>query len=206
MSESALSMADALDRARTGDLWLFRGRSVADRLIRLTTNAPVNHVAMVVALDDLPPLLWHAEAGGSLADVWAGSNQSGAQLHRMEDAVRRWTDRFGQDAYTRQLDARITRHMEDELLGVIDQYNGRKFPSTGALARHWLSGRARYPASQHVVYCAALVAISYQRMGLMSRKRPPNWYDPGKFWSGDRLPLESGATLSAEIAVDVSPG
>jgi hypothetical protein len=35
----------------------------------------------------------------------------------------------------------------------------------------------------------------------MSKKRPPNWYDPGKFWSGDRLELEGNASLTAEIPV-----
>ncbi len=51
---------------RTGDLWLFRGDSVADHAIRTLTNAPVNHVGMAVVLDDLPPLMWHAELGKGL--------------------------------------------------------------------------------------------------------------------------------------------
>ena len=67
--------------AATGDVWLFRGRSLADQAIRTVTNSPVNHVGMVVALDDLPPLLWHAELGRSLPDVWTGQRQRGVQLH-----------------------------------------------------------------------------------------------------------------------------
>jgi hypothetical protein len=50
----------ALNLTRTGDLWLFRGRSAADRAIRAATNSPVNHVGLAVVLDDLPPLMWHA--------------------------------------------------------------------------------------------------------------------------------------------------
>ena len=73
--------------ARTGDLWLFRGRSAADRAIRAVTNAPVNHVGMAVVLDDLPPLMWHAELGQSLPDVWTGTHHRGVQLHDLEDAV-----------------------------------------------------------------------------------------------------------------------
>src|SRR3712207_1710579 len=61
---------------------LFRsGASVADRAIRTLTNAPVNHVGMAVVLEDLPPLLWHAELGRSLPDVWTGAHQRGVQLH-----------------------------------------------------------------------------------------------------------------------------
>ena len=78
---SGLAFDDAIATSATGDIWLFRGRSLADRAIQTVTNAPVNHVGMVVALDDLPPLLWHAELGRSLPDVWTGKRQRGVQLH-----------------------------------------------------------------------------------------------------------------------------
>jgi hypothetical protein len=29
---------------------------------------------MAVVLDDLPPLMWHAELGRSLPDVWSGKH------------------------------------------------------------------------------------------------------------------------------------
>ena len=56
MTGTTISHADAYATAATGDIWLFRGRSTADRAIQTLTNAPVNHVGMVVALDDLPPV------------------------------------------------------------------------------------------------------------------------------------------------------
>ncbi len=37
-------------------------------------------------------------------------------------------------------------------------------------------------------------------MGLLEATRPANWYDPGKFWSGDHLPL-IGAQLGPEVEV-----
>ena len=80
MTETVLDLDDALDLTRTGDLWLLRGRSAADHSIRALTNSPVNHVAMAVALDDLPPLLWHAELGRGLVDVWSGQRQRGVEL------------------------------------------------------------------------------------------------------------------------------
>ncbi|MDX6729038.1 MAG: hypothetical protein QOK49_3843, partial [Baekduia sp.] len=66
MPATAVALGDAVATAATGDVWLFRGRSLADRAIQTLTNSPVNHVGMVVAIDDLPPLLWHAEMGRSL--------------------------------------------------------------------------------------------------------------------------------------------
>src|SRR5512144_387686 len=103
MAESSLSLDAAVDLTRTGDLWLFRGRSAADHAIRAMTNSPVNHVGMAVVLDDLPPLMWHAELGHSLPDVWTGKPQRGAQLHLLRDAVQVWTNRYGQRAWLRQL-------------------------------------------------------------------------------------------------------
>ena len=109
MSPNPVPLDDAVAAASTGDIWLFRGRSLPDAAIRAFTNSPVNHVGMVVALDDLPPLLWHAELGRSLPDVWTGQRQRGVQLHRLGEAVDTWNERYGQRAWTRQLQGTIRR-------------------------------------------------------------------------------------------------
>ena len=77
-----LTLNQALNETRTGDLWLFRGRSRPDRAIQTLTNAPVNHVGMTVAIDDMPPLIWHAELGDKLVDMWTGTNHRGVQLNQ----------------------------------------------------------------------------------------------------------------------------
>ncbi len=200
-SPKAMPLADAAALTSTGDLWLFQGKSAADRAIRLFTNSPVNHVAVTLAIEDLPPLLWHAELGMSTEDVWAGQPQRGAQLHRLTEAVTTWVDKYGQRPYFRQLDTVVTRDMEDEFLRVVNEWNGHRFPRTGSLVRRWLSGRIRRSVPLEDVFCAELAAITYQRMGLLGSERPVNWYDPGRFWSGDRLELSPGAVLGEEIEV-----
>ena len=50
-------------------------------------------------------------------------------------------------------------------------------------------------------YCAEVVAVTYEDMGLLPQRRLPSWYDPGRFWSGDDLRLCDGYTLGGEIAV-----
>jgi len=45
---------------------------MADTAIRLD---------VAVVLDDLPPLMWHAELGHGLVDVWTGTHHRGVQLH-----------------------------------------------------------------------------------------------------------------------------
>lgn len=202
MTGTTLPFEEAVAGAATGDLWLFRGRSFADLAIRALTNAPVNHVGMVVAIDDLPPLLWHAELGMSLPDVWTGEHQRGVQLHRLADAVHVWEDRYGQRAWVRQLEGTITPRQEDELMQVIAQYDGSPFPRTLGLARSWVTGRVRRrEVSKETLYCAELVAITYQRMGILPGRRPASWFDPGRFSSVDRIDLAPPYALTGEIAV-----
>src|SRR6266704_6370394 len=96
MPAASISLDQAVDLARTGDVWLFRGHAVADRAIQVATNSPVNHVGMAVAVEDLPPLMWHAELGRSLPDLWTGTHHRGVQLHDLREAVLVWAARYGQ--------------------------------------------------------------------------------------------------------------
>ncbi|HYB27960.1 MAG TPA: hypothetical protein VEF89_15185 [Solirubrobacteraceae bacterium] len=201
MNDTALALEDAVATAATGDIWLFRGRSMADLTIRALTNSPVNHVGMTVAIDDLPPLLWHAELGRSLPDVWTGERQRGVQLHLLAEAVRTWNARYQQRAWVRQLDGPIERQHEDRLMEVIDRFDGRPFPTTLGLLRRWLSRPVRHASSLETVFCAELVATTYQHMGLLVPGRPARSYDPGRFWSGDHIALVPPFALGVEIAV-----
>jgi hypothetical protein len=219
---TVLELDDAVELARTGDLWLFRGRSGADRAIQNLTNSPVNHVGMAVVVDDLPPLLWHAELGRALTDAWSGDRHRGVQLPDLRAAVLQWGRRYGQRGWLRQLsgptDPAVTPEMDDALLRTIARLDGTPFPSTARLAGRWLRGRlpalrARGPhdgATVESAYCAEVVAVTYEDMGLLPRNRRaqhrrPSWYDPGRFWSGDGLELREGYTLGGEIAVSLPP-
>ena len=227
MASASITLDEAVDLARTGDVWLFRGHTVADRAIQVATNSPVNHVGMVVAIEDLPPLMWHAELGRSLPDVWTGARHRGVQLHDLRDAVLVWAGRYGQRAWLRQLDPPVTGEMEDAVLRTIARLDGTPFPSTARLASRWLggrvpvfraavaareaagleaAGRGQAGAAPETAYCAQVLAATYQAMGLLPADRRPGWYDPGSFWSGDSLGLAAGFRLGGEIAVVTETG
>ncbi|PYC76240.1 hypothetical protein C7C45_01790 [Micromonospora arborensis] len=263
----SISLDEAVELTRTGDVWVFRGRSVPDRAIQFTTNSPVNHVGMAVVLDDMPPLMWHAELGRSLPDLWSGTHQRGVQLHDLRDAVCVWANRYGQRAWLRQLDPPADAEMERAVLRTIARLDGTPFPSTAQLAWRWVRGRVpalprlnrpalprpgrpaprptpatpagpatpatpatpagtAIPAGPAIpatpatpagppgpagerdraletAYCAEVVAVTYEAMGLLPAGRRPNWYDPGRFWSGDDLGLAADARLGSEIEVRV---
>jgi hypothetical protein len=225
-----VSLKRALEETRTGDIWLFRGRSRPDRAIQSLTNSPVNHVGMTVAIDDMPPLMWHAELGNKLTDVWTGTKQRGVQLNDARESVQQWINVYGQRCWLRQLTPYATREQEDRILRVIARMDGTPFPSTMRVTGRWFRGRIPEPndltrgipfvdkrfrelaelnkaerrqVGLETAYCAETVAITYEEMGLLSTYKHSNWFDPGSFWSGDRLPLAEGYELGDEIAVEL---
>jgi hypothetical protein len=229
---ATILLDEALEATRTGDIWLFRGHSGPDRVIRTMTNSPVNHVGMTVAIDDLPPLMWHAELGNKLTDLWTATNHRGVQLNDARESIQQWIHHYGQRCWLRQLTPFATRDQEDRLLQVIARMDGTPFPSTARLAGRWIRGRLPTPADftrgipvlHHKVqesaqrrkaerrgigletaYCAETVAVTYQEMGLITTDKDTNWFDPGSFWSGDTLPLLPGYALGAEIPVEAPP-
>lgn len=224
MSVDTVPLAAAANRTRTGDLWVFRGRTTADRVIQTLTNAPVNHVGVAVVVDDMPPLMWHAEMGRALTDVWTGRRQRGVQLHDLEAAVRQWTGPYGQRAWFRQISPEVGQGGEDAMLSTIARLNGVSFPSTGRLTARWARGRwasrrtrpgggakgggqGPHPGPamrMEAAYCAEVVGLTLEAMGVLLPAGEASWYDPGRFWSGDDLPLAPGWGYGREIAVTVS--
>ena len=211
-SGAAISLDEAVQQTRSGDVWLFRGGTGADRAIQLATNAPVNHVALAVVIDDLPPMMWHAELGKRLLDLWTGTHHRGAQLHDLRAAVLRWTRARNQRVWLRQLSPEVGPEADGAMLTTVARWNGTSFPSTATLAWRWATGRSDVPRlpvpaewsrqeQAEVTYCAELAAITYEAMGVLGTGRPTNWYDPGRFWSGDTLPLNDGWSLGNEVEV-----
>jgi hypothetical protein len=116
--------------------------------------------------------------------------------------VTTWSERYGQRAWLRRLEGTITREHEDRLMQAIQRLDGKPFPSTPGLIRSWATGRVqRREVSRETIYCAEVVASTYQQMGLLPGRRPASWYDPGKFWSGDHIDLVPPYALGPEIPV-----
>jgi hypothetical protein len=160
--------------------------------------------------------------------MWSGGNHRGVQLNDLRQAVERWMLTYGQRCWLRQMTPFATRKQEDDLLRVIARMDGTAFPTTAKLTARWFRGRVptvadwtrgipvlddqvkkatrrkraeRLKVGLETAYCAETVAVTYQEMGLLAGDKDANWFDPGKFWSGDTLPLTPGFQLSDEISV-----
>jgi hypothetical protein len=104
--------------------------------------------------------------------------------------------------------------MEDRALKTVARLDGTPFPSSAQLAWRWARGRVprlkppwkaqeSAESALETAYCAEVVAVTYEEMGLLPGDKQPSWYDPGRFWSGDDLELCDGYELGDEIAVDI---
>ena len=87
---------------------------------------------------------------------------------------------------------------------VIEHFDGRPFPTTLGLARQWATGRLRRSlvvAGDDLLRRAR--GHHLPDMGLLPDKRPASWYDPGRFWSGDRT---SGPSTTCTATSSPSTG
>lgn len=193
-------------------MWLFRGHTAADRTIRVVSNSPINHVGMYVVIEDRPPLLWHAELGKSLPDVWSGTHHRRVQLHDLRNAVVIWPTKYHQRVWLRQLTSPVSTQMEDAVLQTIARLDDIPFPSKTRLTSRWLAGRL--PSRRHhardvdleTADCAQVVAAAYDSMGLVHRGRRLSWYDAGRFWCGNVQRTAEGDCQMGEVPADPEPG
>ena len=138
---------------------------------------------------------------------------------RCGQAVERWINNYGQRCWLRQLTPYATREQEDELLRVIARMDGTPFPTTARLTGRWFRGRVPTAsdwtrasrswtsgfANRRSASKADERKVGWKpptaprpspsptrRWGLLTTEKHTNWFDPGKFWSGDTLPLARG--------------
>ncbi len=103
--------------------WLFRGRLLTHRAFQTLTNALVNHVGMM-AIDDLPPLIWHAELGDKLLDV-ADRHQPPRAAQRRPPSRSSGRPLSAAVLAAAPTDTARQSRPEDKLLRVIARMNGQ---------------------------------------------------------------------------------
>ena len=84
---------------------------------------------------------------------------------------------------------------------VIARFDGRAFPrrwaSPGSGRRGAFEGASR---QLETIYCPKLTRHDLPGDGHLPGRRPASWYDPGRFWSGDRIEMVPPFGLGGEIA------
>jgi len=167
---------------RTGDLILFQGDSRRSRIVETISRSKFSHVGMVIRPDGKPPLLWHTDPRPVTTDLADAESHSGAQLNDLAAALRRMTSpEYGDTPCLRQLLVTRTPALDDAARRAIAAVDEKPFPSPLRVFRDWFLGKLHFATPGRRMDCAEIVAITYQRMGLLPPAPPANAYAPGDF-------------------------
>jgi hypothetical protein len=90
-------------------------------------------------------------------------------------------------------------------LAVIEEYGQLPFGTIKEMAEHWIEGHFLNKAGpKDEIYCAELVAMTLQKLGLLGDEHVPNYYSPNNFGAaGSKINLLQGH-LSVEQPFDIT--
>lgn len=194
-----------------GSALLCSGTAAESRMIEQVDGTDFSHTAMIVrfhddqtGLSDHELYVWTADTVDKLED----------QIDKLSDKKHPGTHLLKLNDYLASLDklypspdgskyrfavARLTGVKVDEkqLWSVMYEYDGTPFPPTKQEFMHWLEGQLNINTGMMNSFCAQMLANTYQKMGWLSKKHPPNHYNPGSFAKTEQINNEllSGAQL-----------
>jgi hypothetical protein len=193
---------------QTGDLILFSGISSESEWIKLFTGGQFSHSTMIYRPDpSQPPLMWQ-EAPESIApDPHTGTSHPGAQLGDALQATTNINTTFKDVPYFVKLNWQRTPSVDADFLNVITAYEGRPFGSVLQMALNYALGHLYNQATdQSAIYCAELVALTFQALGVLDATHPPNWYSPNSFGPNpsEPIPWLGGALVDVPVEIVLS--
>lgn len=199
------SWSDLVPRMQTGDLILFAGTSDAARIIELASDGPYSHSSMVYRPDGhSAPQLWEEVSFVTGRDKITKSDHNGAQLGDALTMVKQYVAQHDVPYY-RPLVWERPPDFNESVMEIMRSLDDTPWGNTLEMAGDFIEGRVfnRDSGTAHM-YCSALVACTYQHVGLLDRDHPPNYYSPSSFAPGHHdLVLQLGAELGAAIEIDV---
>ncbi|MES9978797.1 MAG: hypothetical protein ABW107_08610 [Candidatus Thiodiazotropha sp. 6PLUC5] len=183
------TLAEIADTISCGSVLLCSGTAAESRLIEEVDETDFSHSAMIVRFHGDPQLyLWTADTIDQMddqIDKESNPDHPGTHLLILADYV------ANLDKYYPSPDGSKYRFAVARLQGVeIDEkrlwsvmydYDGTPFPPTKQEFLHWIEGQADVDSGMLNSFCAQMVANTYQKMGWLSKKHPPNHYNPGSF-------------------------
>jgi hypothetical protein len=200
----AIRYVEIEPRLRTGDVFLFHGASRRSRVIEEVTRSRFSHIGMIVRTDQAkPPLLWHSDPRAVTEDSAEDRPHPGAQLNDLAAAMAVMTNPdYGDTPYVRQLILERRPELNEIALQAIAAMDETSFPSLLKIVKEWTLGKLHIATSEPRMDCAEVVAVTYQRMGLLAPEPPANAYAPNDFSAKhEKLKLLEGAALGPQLQV-----
>lgn len=201
--------SDILPGIQTGDVMIFTGGDAEATAVELLTMSSYSHAVMLYRQDSATaPWIWEESSLDGVTDPLEGTVHNGAQAGDATQLAQLIAGR-GNVPYYRQLIWERPPGLSPQVLDFMEQWDGTPFGG-GTTAEKlldmgwdWIEGHyfGRDSGRAHM-FCAMLVALTYQSVGLLDESHPPNYYSPGSFApTSSDVVLRLGATFGPLIAV-----
>jgi len=171
---------------RTGDLLLFRTRTLQGGLTRAFTWAEIDHVGLVIRSDSETMIL-EAIAG------------NGVIMNTLYDfKMQKWYRQYS-TVYLRRLQPPLPPGDAAKLLKFAHDAKGTSYGLLNYITRPVTNGQLEEKGKgKQKFFCSELVASSYQHMGLLPQGISASRYVPGDYCSSFQLRLLGGYRLQNE--------
>ena len=200
--------SDLVDGMQTGDLILFSGVSSESEWIKLFTGGQFSHSTMIYRPDPTqPPLMWQEAPEAIVPDPHTGTSHSGAQLGDAKQATIEINTAYKDVPYYVKLNWDRPSTLNATMLKVLTQYEETPFGSVLQMALNYALGHLYGQATeQDFIYCAELVALTFQAIDVLDGSHPANWYSPNSFVPSplDPIPWLGGASVDLPVEIVLS--
>ncbi|CAG9318683.1 unnamed protein product [Blepharisma stoltei] len=178
------------DIVQTGDVLLFRSKSIPAKMQRAVTGSKYDHVAFLLKLQDEQVALLES------------TSQTGVQVLLWEDFMRyQWHLLYTRLVY-RKLNIERTDQFLDSTAEFLTEVSGKKYRLAKAIFK---KSKGLEPGSEEGYFCSELVACAYKKLNLLGDKIHPSRIWPGNFSTEKPLEL-TGCSLGPEILIDFELG
>jgi hypothetical protein len=191
---------------QTGDVLLFGATYEESEVIEQLTGVPFSHCGMVARFPDLDNKVyfWEAvDASRAFMDPIDKLSHFGARVVELRPLLSYYTPYTNNQFTWRRLQAVWTPALQTSFENFVKATDDRPFPSVQQMLINYVLGHYRnVNTGTDVMYCAQLVAATYQALGLLPLDPPTNYFAPADFSAlAQRVPMLNGASLGPDTVV-----
>lgn len=194
-----VAWSDILPGMQTGDIMLFSGSDTESEAIELMTMSEFSHAVMIYRADDTTdPWIWEESSLENLVDPISHTIHPGAQAGDALQLAEMIAGR-GNLPYYRPLLWERPSDLNANVLAFMEKWDGTPFGAVLDMGWDWIEGHYfGVDSGRSHMFCAMLLALTYQTVGLLDTTHPPNYYAPGSFSpASDDVVLQLGASYGA---------
>jgi hypothetical protein len=191
---------------QTGDVLLFGATYEESAIIEQLTGVPFSHCGMVARFPDLDNKVYFWEAvdtSRAFPDPIDKLSHFGARVVELRPLLAYYTPYTNNQFTWRRLQAVWAPALQTAFENFVKQTDNRPFPSDQQMLINYVLGHYRNVNSGNdVMYCAQLVAATFQALGLLPLEPPTNYYAPADFSAqAQRVPMLHGVSLGPDTVV-----